>query len=162
MFRGQATQTDAVALAEREIGAIFAAQKAGLGTDNDIGMFGDHIATCPMCGKEIIRGRYGYSCTGYKEGCPFHINTYICGKTISVGLAKQLIAEGETDVLEGFVSQKSGKSFSAKLVMREGKTSFVFADTPRPQASGAQSGGGTWADPASEFPPIPEEPPAWL
>ena len=57
VFRGQATQTDAVALAEREIGAIFAAQKAGLGTDNDIGMFGDHIATCPMCGKEIIRDR---------------------------------------------------------------------------------------------------------
>ena len=163
VFRGQATTQDAVALAEREIGAIFAAQKSGLGTDSDIGMFGDHIAQCPMCGKDIFRGKYGYVCAGYKDGCPFQIKTYICGRTISVMLAKQLIETGETDVLDGFVSQKSGKSFRARLVMREGKTAFVFADTPRPQRDAANGGGGgTWADPASEFPPVPDEPPAWL
>ena len=161
IFRGQATQADAVALAEREIGAIFAAQRQGLGSENDIGMFGDHIAQCPMCNKDIFRGKYGYVCAGYKDGCPFQIKTYICGKTISVSLAKQLIAQGETDVLEGFVSQKSGKVFAAKLKISQGKTTFVFADTPRSQTgSGSQS--GMWADPASEFPPIPEEPPAWL
>jgi hypothetical protein len=162
VFRGQATQTDAVALAEREIGEIFRAQHQGQGGDNDIGMFGDHIAQCPMCGKDIFRGKYGYVCAGYKEGCPFQIKTYICGKTISVTLAKQLIETGETDVLDGFVSQKSGKTFSAKLKMSEGKTTFVFADTPRPARNNAPGGSGTWADPAQEFPPIPDEPPAWL
>ena len=162
VFRGQATTADAVSLAKREIGAIFRAQKEGQGTDSDIGMFGDHIGTCPMCGKEIFRGKYGYVCGGYKEGCPFTIRTYICGKTISVSLARQLIETGETEVLDGFVSQKSGKQFSAKLVMREGKTAFVFADTPRPQRDGTPGGGGRWADPASEFPPIPDEPPSWL
>ncbi|MBQ2256830.1 MAG: topoisomerase C-terminal repeat-containing protein, partial [Clostridia bacterium] len=163
VFRGQATQTDAVALAEREIGEIFRAQHQGQGGEHDIGMFGDHIGICPMCGKEIFRGRYGYVCGGYKDGCPFQIKTYICGKTISISLAKQLIETGETDVLEGFVSQKSGKTFSAKLKMSEGKTTFVFADTPRPQRDGTPGGGGgTWADPANEFPPIPDEPPAWL
>ncbi len=161
VFRGQSTISDAVGLAQHEISAIFENQHNSLGTENDIGMFGDHIGVCPMCGKEIIRGRYGYSCTGYKEGCPFHIGTFICGKTVSVTLAKQLIERGETEVLEGFVSQKSGKSFSAKLKMKDGKTTFVFADTPRPARTGAP-GGGTWADPASEFPPIPDEPPAWL
>ena len=162
VFRGQATTQDAVALAEREIGEIFRARQQGQGGENDIGMFGDHIGTCPMCGKEIFRGRYGYVCGGYKEGCPFQIKTYICGKTISVSLAKQLIETGETDVLDGFVSQKSGKVFSAKLKMSEGKTTFVFADTPRLQRDGTPGGGGTWADPAQEFPPIPDEPPAWL
>ena len=162
VFRGQASTQDAVALAEREIGAIFKAQREGLGTDSDIGMFGDHIGECPMCGKEIFRGKYGYVCAGYKEGCPFQIKTYICGKTVSISLAKQLIETGETDVLDGFVSQKSGKSFSAKLVMREGRTAFVFADTSRPERPQPPGGGGTWADPASEFPPIPDEPPAWL
>ncbi len=161
VFRGQATTADAVALAEREIGAIFKAQKEGLGTDNDIGMFGDHIGTCPICGKDIFRGKYGYVCAGYKEGCPFQIRTYICGRPISISLAKQLIERGETDVLDGFVSQKSGKSFSAKLKMKDGKTTFVFADMPRPQQSSAPMS-GTWADPANEFPPIPDEPPAWL
>ena len=163
VFRGQATTQDAVALAEREIGEIFRAQHQGQGGEQDIGMFGDHIGKCPMCGKEIFRGRYGYVCGGYKDGCPFQIKTYICGKTISVTLAKQLIETGETDVLDGFVSQKSGKTFSAKLKMSEGKTTFVFADTPRPARNNAPGGGGgTWADPAQEFPPIPDEPPAWL
>ncbi len=161
VFRGQSTITEAVGLAQREIGEIFNAQHNGVGGENDIGMFGDHIGECPMCGKEIKRMRYGYSCTGYKEGCPFHIGTYICGRTVSIGLARQLIATGETDVLDGFTSQKSGKSFSAKLKMKDGKTTFVFADTPRQPRDGAQ-GGGTWADPANEFPPIPDEPPAWL
>ena len=164
VFRGQATIGQAVGLAQREIGEIFNAQHKSVGGENDIGMFGDHIGECPMCGKEIKRMRYGYSCTGYKEGCPFHIGTYICGRTISIGLAQQLIATGETDVLEGFVSQKSGKSFSAKLKMKDGKTTFVFADTPRQSGQGTANGGGggTWADPSSEFPPTPEEPPAWL
>ena len=162
VFRGQATTQDAVALAEREIGEIFHAQHQGQGGEHDIGMFGDHIGKCPMCGKDIFRGKYGYVCGGYKDGCPFQIKTYICGKTISVTLAKQLIETGETDVLEGFVSQKSGKTFSAKLKMSEGKTTFVFADTPRPARNNAPGGSGTWADPAQEFPPIPDEPPAWL
>ena len=163
VFRGQATAQNAVELAEREISAIFKAQREGQGTDQDIGMFGDHIGECPICGKQIFRGKYGYVCAGYKDGCPFQIKTYICGKTISVSLAKQLIKTGETDVLDGFVSQKSGKSFSAKLKMSQGKTTFVFADAPRPQRDGTPGGGGgTWADPASEFPPIPDEPPSWL
>lgn len=162
VFRGQSTITDAVELAEREIGQIFHAQHQGQGGDNDIGMFGDHIGMCPMCGKDIFRGKYGYVCAGYKEGCPFQIKTYICGKTISISLAKQLIESGESEVLDGFVSQKSGKSFSAKLKMKDGKTTFVFVDTPRTQNNGSASGGGTWADPSQEFPPIPDEPPAWL
>ena len=162
VFRGQATTQDAVALAEREIGEIFRAQHQGQGGEHDIGMFGDYIGKCPMCGKDIFRGKYGYVCGGYKDGCPFQIKTYICGKTISVTLAKQLIETGETDVLDGFVSQKSGKTFSAKLKMSEGKTTFVFADTPRSARNNASGGSGTWADPAQEFPPIPDEPPAWL
>ena len=162
VFRGQSTIEDAVGLAQREIGAIFDAQKLGQGGEYDIGMFGDHVGICPMCGKEIFRGRYGYVCAGYKQGCPFQIRTYICGKTISISLAKQLIEMGETEVLDGFVSPKSGKNFTAKLVMKDGKTAFVFVDTPRPQNQNSFGGGGTWADPAQEFPPIPEEPPAWL
>ncbi|MBE6698341.1 MAG: DNA topoisomerase III [Ruminococcaceae bacterium] len=162
VFRGQSTIEDAVGLAQREIGAIFTAQHQNLGTEQDIGMFGDHIGTCPMCGKEIFRGKYGYVCAGYKEGCPFTIRTYICGKTISIGLAKQLIECGETEVLDGFVSQKSGKSFTAKLKMKDGKTTFIFVDTPRSQEGRAPMSTGTWADPAQEFPPIPDEPPAWL
>lgn len=33
----------------------------------DTGRFGD----CPLCGKEIIKGKTAYGCSGWKEGCSF-------------------------------------------------------------------------------------------
>jgi DNA topoisomerase-3 len=27
--------------------------------------------SCPLCGKEIIRGKRAYGCSGWKEGCPY-------------------------------------------------------------------------------------------
>lgn len=33
----------------------------------DPACFGD----CPRCGKPVIRGRRGYGCSGWREGCPF-------------------------------------------------------------------------------------------
>lgn len=29
------------------------------------------IGTCPLCGKEVIKGRSAYGCSGWKEGCRF-------------------------------------------------------------------------------------------
>jgi DNA topoisomerase-3 len=39
----------------------------------DTGRWGD----CPLCGKEIVKGRRAYGCSGWKAGCPFVLeNTY--------------------------------------------------------------------------------------
>ena len=40
---------------------------------------------------------------------------------------RDLIEHGETDELSGFQA-KSGKKFSAKIVLKEKKTEFVFAE----------------------------------
>jgi len=34
----------------------------------------DRIGNCPRCGKEIIKGRTAYGCSGWKEGCAFVLN----------------------------------------------------------------------------------------
>lgn len=39
---------------------------------------------------------------------------------------KQLITQGETTTIKGFKSKKTGKSFSAKLKLTDGKLIFNF------------------------------------
>ncbi|MBI9019735.1 MAG: DNA topoisomerase 3 [Verrucomicrobia bacterium] len=34
----------------------------------------NRIGSCPRCGKEIIKGRTAYGCSGWKEGCEFVLN----------------------------------------------------------------------------------------
>jgi len=29
------------------------------------------MGNCPLCGKEIIKGRTAYGCSGWKEGCAY-------------------------------------------------------------------------------------------
>jgi DNA topoisomerase-3 len=31
----------------------------------------DRYGDCPLCGKEVIKGKAAYGCSGWKEGCPF-------------------------------------------------------------------------------------------
>ena len=42
---------------------------------------------CPLCGKEVIKGKKAYGCSGWKEGCPFVLEPHYKGKELS---AKQV------------------------------------------------------------------------
>ena len=123
VFRGECTIFDSVHLAESEIQQVFDIAKD---VETNIGIVGDYIGTCPLCGKEIISGRLGYGCSGYKEGCKFVIWKHICKKTISVTHAKSLLTSGKTNKISGFVS-KNNKTFDAVLKLDEtGKVVFDF------------------------------------
>ena len=80
---------------------------------------------CPLCGKDVIRYKYNYGCSGYKEGCNFRIFMSMSGRTISVNNAKQLLENGRTDLLHGFTS-RSGKSFDASIKLEGDKCVFDF------------------------------------
>lgn len=85
---------------------------------------------CPVCGGEMETTSFGYGCSNYKKdgtGCRFSIGT-IAGRDLEEEELKQLLTNGKTDVLNGFVS-KSKKKFSACLVMikdEEGHPSIQF------------------------------------
>jgi DNA topoisomerase-3 len=52
---------------------------------------------------------------------------------------KKLLAEGKTDLLNGFVSNKNNRKFQAFLILKDGGTAFEF--TPRePKAGKAKDG----------------------
>lgn len=128
VFRGEITVDECVKLAEDEINEVFCTAASPPEDDRDIGIAGETVGICPLCGKPVIRGRYGYSCSGYKEGCRFRISLEICKRVIPVSAAKALLADGRTAMLKGFVS-KTGKPFDSYLKLDGGKTVFDFGSS---------------------------------
>lgn len=119
VFHDEMTIKESVNLACDEIKEVFRKKST------DTGLFGDVIGKCPLCGADITKTRYNYGCKNYKE-CNFKINLNICGKIISKELATILLTKGETEKLDGFISPKTNKSFSAKLKLDKDKVIFDF------------------------------------
>lgn len=92
---------------------------------------GDKICNCPKCGGDIMENNKAYGCANWKEAdgaCKVTIWKNISGRDITPDEAKKLLVDGETEVLEGFVSKRTGKNFNAKLVLEEGRAKFVFPE----------------------------------
>ena len=128
VYRGDITVDDSVALAVREINEVFSKRTSSPETDTDDGFFGDVAGKCPMCGRDVVKGRYSYGCRGYKEGCTFKINSVICNRVISIANAKMLLETGRSAKIQGFTS-KAGKSFDAVLKIEGGRAVFEFDDS---------------------------------
>jgi DNA topoisomerase III len=81
--------------------------------------------SCPGCKKGIVKKQWGYVC---EAGCGFSVGHEIAKKTISDNLIETLISDGETPIIKGFKSAKTGNSFDAKLVIKEegGKKKVTF------------------------------------
>lgn len=156
VFHGQMTVEESVRLAEAEIAEVFSKQSDGtLAKDSETGFFGDVVAVCPLCHREMKRFRSFYGCTGYKDGCKFSLNTSLCGRVIPISVLKELTEKGETPPLDGFVSKRTGKTFSAVLRISDGKVVFSFDSVKRTPPSlplGIPTAEG-------EEPPLPEPPP---
>lgn len=120
VFRGEYSIEDSVSLAKKEIGQVFEDSKdKAPEMDTNIGVFGEVVGICPLCGENVIRTKFGYGCSGYREnGCKFSINKSICKRVISVSNVKMLLATGKTSKIKGFTS-KNGKSFDAALKLDE-------------------------------------------
>ena len=75
------------------------------------------LGKCPRCGSDVIEGKNGYGCSGYKDGCRFIIwkksKSGMMSKTkVTKGLVKKLLAGGWTDEMikdENGIEKPSGK-----------------------------------------------------
>ena len=127
VYRGEITINDVVDLTKKEINEVFD-KRNNCGLNTDTGFFNDVIGTCPICGKNVVKTRFNYGCTGYKEGCNFKINFVICKRVISKNMAIDLLKNKKTFKINGFIS-KDGKPFSGVLVLdNEGKINFDFSN----------------------------------
>ncbi len=126
VYRGTITVEDSVKQAQDEIAEVFDRTPKTIELDTDTGFYGDLVGKCPVCGKDVIRGKYGYGCMGYKEGCKFRLGSFICKRAISISNARLLLTEGRTAEIQGFTS-KNGKLFNARLKLEGDRAVFDFS-----------------------------------
>ena len=127
VYRGEMSVEDSVALARREIKEVF--EKGQNGPTElqgvDTGKYGEIVGPCPICGKNIVRGKYNYGCIGFEEGCKFRIGINICHRDIPISEVRRLLSGGATATMGNFIS-KNGKYFEARLVLKDGNAVFNF------------------------------------
>src|SRR5437763_12178514 len=134
-----------------------------------------NMGPCPVCGRDVIENRKGYSCwSGEDPGCGFVIWKKKAGKNLPASVVKELmeslrlsIEAGDehpvgrtTKPVTGFKG-RSGRSFRAKLRVEksdEGKWRVEFDEdwatgAAQPPAEDEGSGDGT----AAESPQAAEE-----
>ncbi len=126
VFHKKMTVDESVELAKKEIFEIFEVNHYDLETDTYNGFYGDEAGVCPLCNGKVVKGKYGYGCMNYKEGCKFRIGGVICKRVISLSNAKMLLETGKSAKIQGFTS-KAGKPFDAVLKLEAGKVIFDFS-----------------------------------
>ena len=120
VYRNEIKIDDSINLAKNEIANVFKVKNDAIEVDTDTGFYLDKVGVCPLCQKDVLRNRYGYGCTGYKDGCKFRINLTICGRVISKSNVIMLLANGKTSKIKGFIS-KNNKLFDAYLKLVDGR-----------------------------------------
>lgn len=52
-----------------------------------------HWASCPLCGKEVVKGQRAFGCSGWQEGCPFVLAPECRGLTLTARQIQVLLQE---------------------------------------------------------------------
>lgn len=90
------------------------------------------IGTCPLCGGRVFEGPEAYLCENSQREtrpCKFKSGRVILEQPVDVTQMEKLLRDRRTDLLEKFVSRKTGKTFAAHLVLGEkGKVEFEFPE----------------------------------
>ena len=68
----------------------------------DTGAYGEIVGACPVCGRNVVRGKYNFGCMGYSDGCKFKMGINICKRDIPIMEISRLLATKErtTDAFE--------------------------------------------------------------
>jgi len=89
------------------------------------------LGACPKCGARVFEQPMAYLCeksAGPERTCDFRSGKVILQQPIEVEQMRKLLAEGKTDPLRGFVSNRTRRKFSAQLVKKpDGTIGFEFA-----------------------------------
>jgi DNA topoisomerase III len=135
--------------------AKFAGETVGVldTTLKDVRIPRANLGPCPVCGRDIVENRKGYSCWSREDpGCGFVIWKSKAGKQLPVTAARELIQKGFTAAPVTGFKGRSGRSFRARLALEqsedEGRWRVEF-DEPWAK-EGAKPPEGEEAAPAAE------------
>jgi DNA topoisomerase III len=102
--------------------AKFAGETVGVldTTLKDVRIPRANLGPCPVCGRDIVENRKGYSCWSREDpGCGFVIWKSKAGKQLPVTAARELIQKGFTAAPVTGFKGRSGRSFRARLALEQ-------------------------------------------
>ncbi len=87
------------------------------------------LGSCPKCSAPVFEHGMSYLCENAPlKKCDFRSGKVILRQEIGRDQMQKLLADGKTDLLDGFVSNRNGRKFKAFLVKKDdGKIGFEFA-----------------------------------
>ncbi len=92
----------------------------------------ESLGACPKCSSAVYELGLAYVCektVAKPKACDFRSGRIILQQEILPEQMRKLLVEGKTDLLPGFVSQRTRRPFKAFLVRgKDGKTSFEFEE----------------------------------
>lgn len=101
------------------------------GEDHDFSQ-AETLGACPKCGANVYELGLAYVCeksVQKPKACDFRSGRIILQQEILPEQMRKLLVEGKTDLLPGFISQRTRRPFKAFLVRgKDGKTSFEFEE----------------------------------
>jgi DNA topoisomerase-3 len=125
------------------------------------------LGPCPKCGSGVYEMGLGYVCektVARPKACDFRSSRIILQQEILPEQMTKLLNEGKTDLLPGFISQRTRRPFKAFLVRgKDGKVSFEFEERKvKAPAKGkaAEADAGNGADAAAVKPAAAKKAPA--
>ncbi len=108
------------------------------------------LGKCPKCGGRVFEQPMNYICenaTGPSKTCDFRSGKVILQQPIERAQMEKLLADGRTDVLRGFVSNRTRRKFSAFLVRKpDGTVGFEFEPRPAGARKTAAKGAAATGD----------------
>jgi DNA topoisomerase-3 len=116
------------------------------------------LGPCPKCNGGVYEMGLAYVCehsVAKPKTCDFRSGRIILQQEILPEQMAKLLNEGKTDLLPGFVSQRTRRPFKAFLVKgKDGKISFEFEERKaKPPAKGKAAAAPVEADGAAEAAP---------
>ena len=87
------------------------------------------LGKCPKCAANVYEQGNAYVCeksVGPDKSCDFRSGKVILQQPIEAAQMQKLLADGKTDLLKEFVSNRTRRKFSAYLVAKDGKVGFEF------------------------------------
>jgi DNA topoisomerase-3 len=116
---------------------------------------GQPLCDCPTgCGRKIYGVSEGYLCDGNRDGrCTFRLYKKMLGHELMEGEIIALAKDGKTPLIADFVSNRTGRAFSAFLLVdKTGKISFEFPPRPpRQKGPGGRTKKADGGNPPSEL-----------
>jgi DNA topoisomerase-3 len=121
------------------------------GEDHDFSQ-AEVIGQCPKCASNVYELGLAYVCeksVAKPKACDFRSGRIILQQEILPEQMRKLLVESKTDLLPGFISQRTRRPFKAFLVRgKDGKTSFEFEE--RKAKPAAKTAAKAKAEPAAD------------